>query len=160
MFYDVMTPETHKFQLKWLMWYRKTNMEGLMKLWNGLWYWPLERTSHAATEPCSPFWWAIGLLVSAELPKMSTSLNKAQWHWPPKWRIQDYSGDDVRWIGSIHGAYFAIFLQYQRSTKLTFKWLSASLYGLSIYQCVLFCFAFRKPGYPFWAGPPGNPFHW
>ena len=49
----------------------------------------------------SPCWWSICLRVNAASPTMRTSLNNGQWHWPPTWRIQDYSDDDVRWIGSI-----------------------------------------------------------
>ena len=57
--------------------------------------------AYAATVPRSPFWWAIGLRVNTAPPKMRTSLNSAQWQCPPVWHIQDYSDDDVRWIGSI-----------------------------------------------------------
>ena len=60
-------------------------------------YWPLARMSHAATVPRSPFWFT----VNTAPPKMRTSLNNAQRHCPPLWRIQDYSDDNVRWIGSI-----------------------------------------------------------
>ena len=52
--------------------------------------------------PRSPCWWSIGLRVNAASPKMRTSLNNTRWLWPPKWRIQDYSDDDVMWIGSIN----------------------------------------------------------
>ena len=55
--------------------------------WNTQDYWPLACTSHAATVPRSPFWWwAIGFCVNAASPKMCTSLNNPQWHWPPVWR--------------------------------------------------------------------------
>ena len=40
-------------------------------------------TSHTATVPCSLFWWAIALYVTAASPKMRTSMNNAQWHCPP-----------------------------------------------------------------------------
>ena len=43
----------------------------------------------------------IGLPVNAASPEMRPSLNNAQCNCPPIWCIQDYSDDDVRWIGSI-----------------------------------------------------------
>ena len=64
-------------------------------------YWPLARASPRRQMPRSPCWWSIGLRVNAVSPKMRCSLNSTSWHWPPKWHIQDYSDDDVRWIGSI-----------------------------------------------------------
>ena len=80
-------------------------------------YWPLAHTSHAATVPRSPF-----LVVNrftcnrCVSPKTRTSLNKARWHWPPKWGIQDNSDDEVRWIGSI-GWQGIIWTQYKTLSK-------------------------------------------
>ena len=43
----------------------------------------------------------LGLCVDAASPKMRTSLNNAQRQCSPIWCIQDYSDDDVGWIGSL-----------------------------------------------------------
>ena len=40
--------------------------------------------------------------VRALLWTLSTdALNNTRWHWPPKWHIQNYSDDEVRWNGSL-----------------------------------------------------------
>ena len=57
-------------------------------------YWPLARAPHTC--------WSLVVNmfhVNAALPKMPTSLNNTRWHWPPKWRIQDYSDDTSGELG-------------------------------------------------------------
>ena len=50
--------------LKWVLWFEYN--------------WPLARTSHAATVPRPPCWWAIGLHRNSASPKMRTSLTDTQ----------------------------------------------------------------------------------
>ena len=51
-------------------------------------YWPLACATDAT-------------LTMLVVDRFTHALNNTRWHWPPKWHIQDYSDDDVRWIGSI-----------------------------------------------------------
>ena len=76
--------------------------------------------------------------------KICTSLNNTRWHWPPNWRIQDYSDDDVRWVWSISG-FVPPFTSVDTGSNPTMGQTLAYWFG---FQSLPDCLGFAKLWFP------------